>query len=180
LTSDPGYESGPYYSPNGRQIAFSRETDKCGHIWVISTDGTQEKQLTSGPDYDSNPLFTPDGSHMVYYSNSDFSAPNRSQIWRIHADGSGKQFVVNGEHPGCSPNDKEIAYVVDNRELWELASDASSQKAIYRSNSVKEFVALADESRCLCFLEETNEGIFLSNVLRDGSDYRRLERCDIK
>src|SRR5262249_13658404 len=160
--------SGPYYSPDGRQIVFSRETDKCGHIWIMSSDGTAARQLTFGPDYDSNPIFTPDGGHIwfqrtplgtsighyreftmtstggnvrpldaadpelgqnasfspnsdwVYFTKTDYSSSTPYQVWHMHANGSEKQFVVNGDQPNVSPDGSEVAFVAGNHhnELW--------------------------------------------------------------
>src|SRR5256885_13718840 len=46
LTSHPGLELFPKFSPDGRWIAFSGEYDGTRQVYVISVDGGQPRQLT--------------------------------------------------------------------------------------------------------------------------------------
>src|ERR671933_266968 len=46
LTSHPGLELFPKFSPDGRTIAFSGEYDGTRQIYVISVDGGEPRQLT--------------------------------------------------------------------------------------------------------------------------------------
>jgi TolB protein len=57
LTTSPGVDGGPAWSPDGKQIAFASNRNNSNPynlgIWVMNIDGTGLKQLTTDPEYDS-------------------------------------------------------------------------------------------------------------------------------
>jgi Tol biopolymer transport system component len=61
------YEA-PALSPDGRRIAFWRESDLTSgyHIWVANVDGTGERQLTFPGTVVNTPSWTPDSKNVVY------------------------------------------------------------------------------------------------------------------
>lgn len=67
VVSGPDFHADPALSPDGRLLAYTRETGKCGHIWLANRDGSHARQLTTGPSYDWNPAFAPDG-HSLWFS----------------------------------------------------------------------------------------------------------------
>lgn len=71
VTSLPGEESNPAFSPDGNQIAFSsytRETTVTDrdNIYVKPLDGDAILRVTRGPGADSNPVWSPDGRHIAF------------------------------------------------------------------------------------------------------------------
>ncbi|HXK11126.1 MAG TPA: PDZ domain-containing protein, partial [Vicinamibacteria bacterium] len=64
LTTTPGAESFPKFSPDGRWIAFSRQ----GDIYVIPAEGGEERRLTWHPSNDRVAGFTPDGRKLLVHS----------------------------------------------------------------------------------------------------------------
>lgn len=69
LTSAPGLNDGPEYSPDGRHIWFNSERSGLMQIWRMDADGQNQTQMTT--DEDSNSWFahlSPDGSQAVYIS----------------------------------------------------------------------------------------------------------------
>jgi len=79
LTSHPGLELFPRFSPDGRWIAFTGEYGGNRQVFVISVDGGAPRQLTFHNDigdlpprggYDNQVLgWTPDGKDVVFRSN---------------------------------------------------------------------------------------------------------------
>ena len=51
-------------SPDSKTIVF----DLVGHIYMLSLDGGDAKEITSGLPFDSQPKFSPDGKQIVYVS----------------------------------------------------------------------------------------------------------------
>ena len=55
LTSNPGSDQDPAWSPGRRQIAFQSNRDGNFDIYVMNADGTGKQRLTSGPSFDVAP-----------------------------------------------------------------------------------------------------------------------------
>jgi Tol biopolymer transport system component len=69
LTASPGDEGEPSFSPDGNQVAFSRDeaNGSNSHIYVklIGTGGSP-LQLTTGPASDYSPAWSPDGRYIAF------------------------------------------------------------------------------------------------------------------
>jgi eukaryotic-like serine/threonine-protein kinase len=68
LTTFSGSELSPTFSPDGKQVAFSRggEADQNHDIWVQLVSGGSALQLTSHPADERNPVWSPDGSRIAF------------------------------------------------------------------------------------------------------------------
>ena len=86
LTAASGYDAEAAYSPDGRKIVFTSlrdayptnklsaedrkrlETDPAyfGEIYIMNTDGSDQRRLTHSPGYDGGPFFSPDGRRIIW------------------------------------------------------------------------------------------------------------------
>ena len=74
LTSFPGEELLPKFSPDGRQIAFTAEFEGNKEIYVMSVQGGEPKRLTFHPADEYVVDWHPDGTRIIFRSNgSSFS-----------------------------------------------------------------------------------------------------------
>lgn len=96
LTTAPGLDSSPAWSPDGRQIAFTSQRDGNANIYVMNADGSAQTRLTNMPGLEANPVFSPDGSRIAFISNQ--SGP--TLIYLMSAQG--------GEAMLLSPSETEI------------------------------------------------------------------------
>jgi tricorn protease len=69
LTSHPGEENFPVFSPDGSQIAFSRQVGGNWDIYVMSANGGEARRLTFDPRPDLVHGWTPDGQSILFDSN---------------------------------------------------------------------------------------------------------------
>lgn len=115
LTSMPGVEQEPAWSPDGTRIAFSG-TDENGRtdIWVVNADGTTLVNLTSGMGEfvaEHAPAWSPDGSSIAFATTVDGIL---GPVWTMRADGSGRarlaSDVGHGVNPTWSPDGTRIAF----------------------------------------------------------------------
>jgi len=85
----------PAWSPDGLRIAGD---DGTGPLYVINTDGTDERRLTTPPEgrYDEAPDWSPDGTSIVF-SERTFDGTS-SALYAIDADGSGEQQLTSGDY----------------------------------------------------------------------------------
>src|SRR5262245_39607535 len=71
LTSAPGPEMRPRFSPDGRWIAFSGQYDGNLDVYVVPVEGGEPRRLTWHPGDDVVQEFTPDGQGVLFVSQRD-------------------------------------------------------------------------------------------------------------
>jgi TolB protein len=133
LTDQEGNASHPFYSPDGRWIAYYLVHKRERDIWIIPTGGGRPIQFTDSPGQDAQPAWSPDGSMLAFKSNRAgthdvWVAPVREgrsagEARRL-TDGS-----VAAVSPVWSPDGSEIAFVGwdgERREVWVVRSDGEA------------------------------------------------------
>jgi Tol biopolymer transport system component/Zn-dependent M28 family amino/carboxypeptidase len=71
LTAVPGYDGGPFFSPDGQRIIW-RRFDKSGAIadvYTMKLDGSDERRLTDFKAMSWAPFFHPSGKYVIFTSN---------------------------------------------------------------------------------------------------------------
>jgi tricorn protease len=88
LTSTPGAETEPYFSPDGSQIAYTSTIAGNTDVYVVNANGGEPKRLTFHPGLDRVRGWTPDGRRVVFASARDCE-PQESyfRLWTISLDG---------------------------------------------------------------------------------------------
>jgi len=71
LTKTPGYDGGPFFSPDGERIVWRRfsENGATAEIYTINKDGTDEKKLTDLKVMSWAPYFHPSGDYIIFTNN---------------------------------------------------------------------------------------------------------------
>ena len=59
ITTGPGIDDSPSWSPDGRHVIFSSMVNGQSHIFMINRDGTEQERLTSGGMRHSSPSWSP-------------------------------------------------------------------------------------------------------------------------
>ncbi len=94
-----GRVNNPCLSPDGKTLVYTityynlKENKGITHLYSVTTDGGEPKQLTNGTGSESNPQWTADGQLIRFLSSESGS----SQIWEIKADGTGLHQVSSVE-----------------------------------------------------------------------------------
>jgi TolB protein len=94
LTTDADVE--PIWSPDGRRIAFERNTASGRGIWVMAADGAGLTRLTNPPrpDRDHSVAWSPDGSSLLF-SRGDTSATGLGDLYVLPVAGREPQLLIN-------------------------------------------------------------------------------------
>jgi Tol biopolymer transport system component len=85
LSKEPVRALDPEWSPDGKQIAYSRGNNPAGNIWVMNADGTGNRKLTPGGDHEMDPAWSKDGKWLCYVR----GLAAKPTIRVIKADGTG-------------------------------------------------------------------------------------------
>jgi Tol biopolymer transport system component len=116
----------PEYSPDGKQIAFSKYIlgNQRYEIWVMDADGGNKRVLAEGV----SPHFSPDGETILYSSGSTYSGPG--SLWKMMAvDGSTGRELGQMHEALFARDGKHIVYVSPSwrRELWKMDLDGTNR-----------------------------------------------------
>lgn len=83
LTSFPGVEADPCFSPDGRQIAFSAQYDGNTDVYVVPFEGGEPRRLTWHPMPDAVTGWSPDGARVLFTSGRDSAPIPYSKLWSV-------------------------------------------------------------------------------------------------
>ena len=71
LTSVPGYDGGPFFTPDGTRIVWRRfdEQGLMADVWTMNPDGTDQKAITAFGSMSWAPYMHPSGEYIFFASN---------------------------------------------------------------------------------------------------------------
>jgi TolB protein len=186
ITSGPGFERYPKWSPGGRSIAYVSDrskprTDTAYEIYVLI--GTSLRRLTKDRWVDDQISWSPDGRRIAFVSNR---GSGKFGIWVMNANGTGlRRLTADGAIPSWSPDGERIAFVRTagpSDEIWLMDPDGSSQlrltvpphnAEIFGRDSMPEWSPSGNE---LAFVRRYRgrTDIYVTRV--DGTGLRRLTK----
>jgi len=112
LTSSPGVESNPVFSPDGAVIAFTGQYDGNTDVFTVPVGGGMPRRLTYHPGADIVEGWTTDGKSVLFRS-SRASFSRFYQLWTVSTAGDFPQALpIFQAHNGAySPDGKRLAYM---------------------------------------------------------------------
>ena len=71
LTDAPGYDGGPFFSPDGQRIVWRHfeENGVIADIWTMKTDGSDKRRITDFKSMSWAPFYHPSGKYIIFTSN---------------------------------------------------------------------------------------------------------------
>ncbi|HTD99488.1 MAG TPA: PDZ domain-containing protein [Mucilaginibacter sp.] len=142
LTVDEGIESSPYFSPDGKLIAFSAQYDGNTDVYTIPVEGGIPKRLTWHPAPDMVRGFTSDGKSVLFISQRTVFTNRYAQLFTVPVTGGpeSKLEIPNANWATYSPDGKWMAYTP--------LSDAFKQWKHYRGGLIANIMlfSFADKS----------------------------------
>jgi len=112
LTSHQGTESNPYFSPDGRMIAFTGEYDGNTDVFVVPVEGGEPERLTWHPGNDEARGWTPDGERVIFASGRTSAPVPYDKFWSVGLEGGmAEALPIPRVHKGqYSPDGNFFAY----------------------------------------------------------------------
>ena len=146
----------PTWSPDGRQIAFNRDS----HIYVIDADGENLRQLTrqKNNEQDLHPDWSPDGK-LIAFDRFTGGAPNRRA--NIYTVDPVTRFVkkvtdfgFNAQSPKWSPDGQWILFEGPG-DLYAIRPDGSDKRIVsqHHPGEPKWLGGWAPEGKRIVYLE---------------------------
>ncbi|MFP5248121.1 MAG: DPP IV N-terminal domain-containing protein, partial [Thermoanaerobaculia bacterium] len=113
LTSHPGFEGAPRFSPDGSLVAFTGRYEGNTDVFVVPSGGGEPKRLTWHPNEDLVLGFTPDGKSVLFSSPREVHTRRFHQLFTVPVTGGAvsKLPVPSASKASFSPDGKTIAYV---------------------------------------------------------------------
>ena len=122
LSSAPGYESAPVWSPDGRRIAFSSDQGAVPKIYVRNASGTGTEDVLVSPPARSFPTdWSQNGRYLLFMLNG---GATRTDIWRYDVEErKAAPLVASTFEEGwatVSPDGTWMAYVSDENQQAQV------------------------------------------------------------
>ena len=175
LTSTPGYDGGPFFSPDGSRICWRRFTPNgaIAEIWTMNVDGSDKRQLTRLGAMSWAPFYHPSGEYLVFTTNRHGFA--NFELYLI--DVAGKSPPVRVTHtkgfdglPVFTPDGEQLA--------WTSNRGSRKQSQIYvadwNHSRARELLGLSSDSpgthraqaAGVAAREETSAGFLPQDIMR--------------
>ncbi|MEM8666691.1 MAG: M28 family peptidase [Planctomycetota bacterium] len=154
LTDVPGYDGGPFFSPDGKRICWRRfaENGATAEIFTMNTDGSDVRRLTSIGVMSWAPYFHPSGDYLIFTTNKH--GFGNFELYLVRADGQGEPVRVTYTDgfdglPVFLPDGKRLSWT-SNRTAEKQSqiflgnwNDALARKELGLDNSEDRTAALA-------------------------------------
>jgi tricorn protease len=112
LTSSPGNETNPYFSPDGTLLAFTGNYSGNNEVYIVSATGGEPRRLTWHPGFDRACGWTADGKQILIASDRASAPESIPQLWTLSVDGGlpSRLPVTSAIRASYSANGKLLAY----------------------------------------------------------------------
>ncbi|MBC7910731.1 MAG: PD40 domain-containing protein, partial [Pyrinomonadaceae bacterium] len=124
-SKDLGWTLGVEWLRDGKIIYGSTASGK-EDVWLMNTDGSDQKQITTTAGANFEPTVSDDGRTVVYVSKAADATQN---LWKMNLDNGERAQLTNGGfdlRPDISPDGRWVVYmsvIKDSPTLWKISID---------------------------------------------------------
>jgi TolB protein len=175
-TPKPVSNGYPSVSPDGSRIAFTSNRGGAEDLFLISADGTGERQLTHTAEEEVGLQWTSDGKAVVF----SVLANEMSRLYAIALDGKRREIgSVPGRTPMLSPDRKRLIYMAGTWTATRLMVawlDGSNAKLINDGTSIAWNNHWSPDGKRIAFTgkNESGEGLAVFIMHADGSERHQV------
>ncbi len=178
LTSTPGPQFDPSFSPDGRRIAYRdsrRGINRDDEIWVMNADGSHAVNLTRNSANDWSPAWSPDGGSIAFAS----TRSGALNLWTMATDGSRAERLTSSlsEYPSWSPDSSRIAFSMLSAgpvQIGVIDRDGGRERTLTPITENSELPAWSPDGSQIAFCRgfEGHRAVWIMRA--DGTDAHRL------
>ena len=119
LTDTPTRESDLAWAPDGKTLVYSAKREDGTHLFAMTPQTKEVRQLTNGGSLDTNPDFSPDGKWIA------FRRGPMTSLYVIRPDGKGEHQLATGPNVygfRWSPDSRWVAFekgdAIRSEDIW--------------------------------------------------------------
>jgi Tol biopolymer transport system component/DNA-binding winged helix-turn-helix (wHTH) protein len=178
VIAEKGWKGRPYFSPDGKRIAFESWHSGYLEIRACDSEGSNCEQLTSLRGTAGGPRWSPDGRYIAF----EFRPKDRSEIYLLKLDGSMPQLLptlpgADNLGPNWSRDGKWIYFYSDQGggpfQVWKVQLNGGSPVQVTRNGGT--FAAESADGRFLYYSKYSVPGIW-KMPLQGGEESRVLDQ----
>jgi len=134
LTSEPGIDTSPTWSPDGKQLAFVSQRGGSPQIYMMNSDGSAVRRLTYQGSYNQTPRWSPRGDLIAFTARDERAVfdlftinVQTGLVARITQDQG------SNSDPSWAPNGRLLVFVSTRSgkpELWVATPDGNAQQQL--------------------------------------------------
>ncbi len=131
------WEVQPRFSPDGSRIAFTSDRGGADNIWVMSTDGSNKRQVTK-EDFRllNQPSWSPDGRFIVAKKHfTTQRSAGTGEIWIYHVSGGGGVQLTERPNPQFQKEIGEPIFAPDGSAVYFTRNTTPGNTFIYAQDS---------------------------------------------
>lgn len=167
---------GPSISPDGREVAVSREEyNGAWHIWSAPTSGGEPRVLTSGRDPQIYGHFSRDGQWLIYFT----WVPGAGRVWRVPRSGGTAEPLTpaneDASYGDLSPDGSKLAYTKTEKRVEHVVIapvGGGPERQLTQSPST--VARWSPDGQWITFSPDRRyaDGVFIARS--DGSGFKRV------
>lgn len=173
-------DAAPQWSPDGKQIIFSRRENMNYLVMLMNADGSNLRQLDFP--FALHPNFTPDYKVV-------FSTHWESNGEICIADATGKNIVqltyneAADGHPSISPDGKKIAFYSErdgNKEIYTMNIDGTNQKRLTFNEANEWSPTWSPDGSQIAFISNRKGYYQIYVINADGSGLKNISNSEFR
>jgi len=179
LTDSPQDELHPRFSPDSKEIVFTKSQQNNSEIYIMNVTGASTNNITRTENaIEQTPFFSPDGNKIVYIS-------NKTGVFNVHVmdkSGSNPLNLTNGTDneisPVYSPDGGTIMFLrISGREngIHIMNPDGTNLRLLTQNNTIRNPV-FSPDGFYITFtaLGENSQDVMIMKA--DGGEQRNLSQ----
>ena len=170
------------------QIVFSSHRDGNWEIYVMDTDGKNQRRLTNNDFDEWEPSWSPDGKHIAFTASEDRVVDQHPQIYVMDADGGNLRKLTKNPFPewdpSWSPDGKRIAFTADvnwHTNIYEIDADGQNLRRLGQDEQMGKDPSWSPDGKHIAFVSIRGKDGWDNDIYvmdADGKNQRRLTNND--
>ncbi len=165
------------FSPNGSTLVYVTVVNNNSEVFVMDTNGFNNKQLTNTGCNNYYPFFSPDGSKIVFMS----YPKGKTVICTINHNGSNFKSLTgeNEENadPHWSPDGSQIIFYSardGNNEIYIMNSDGSNPVRLTNNLASDQTPSISSDGKKIVFVSDRDGNTELYTMDLSGENIKRI------